>query len=103
MHHQFLALPALWHRHLDLMAAFGRKRFGQQVAFLELVRDENTTRWRFVVVELRKKGRQDVSRTQRAVGLRKIGAVAPILSGAEEENLDAGIAAGLMRSEYVRL
>src|SRR6185312_7689207 len=37
------------------------------------------------------------------VGLREIGAIAPVLPGAEEEHLDAGVAAVLVHGEDVRL
>src|ERR1019366_7164015 len=36
-----------------------------------------------------------------AVSLGEIGAVAPVLPGAEEEHLDAGVAAGLVHGEHV--
>src|SRR2546430_17252728 len=58
---------------------------------------------RLVVVELRQEGAQNLPRTQRAVGLREIGAVAPVLAGAEEEHLHAKEAAVLMYGKHVGL
>ncbi len=58
---------------------------------------------RLVVVELRQERAQHLARLQRRIGLRKIGAVAPVLAGAEEKHLDADLAALLMDGENVRL
>ena len=60
-------------------------------------------RARLVVVELREERAQHLARLERAVGLGEIGAVAPVLSGAEEEHLDAAEAALLMDGEHVGL
>ena len=66
-------------------------------------REEHATRTRLVVVELREERAEHLGRRQGAVGLGKIGAVAPVLAGAEEEHLDAGEAALLMGGEHVGL
>src|SRR5262249_28794742 len=65
--------------------------------------DQDQPRSRLVVVELRQEGAEHLTRTERAVGLREIGAVAPVLPGAEEEHLHAEEAALLMHGEHVRL
>src|SRR5579862_5996892 len=67
------------------------------------VRDQDETRRRLVVVELREERGQNFARAKRAVGPRKIRAVAPVLAGAEKEHLDAAKAALLMQGEHVRL
>ena len=72
-------------------------------AVLDLVRDQDQARRRLVVVELRQERRQHFARPERAVGLGKIGAVAPVLPGAEEEHLDAGEAALLVHGKDVGL
>ncbi len=68
-----------------------------------VVRQQDQLRRRLVVVELRQERGQHLLRRERFLRARKIGAVAPVLSGAEEEHLDAGIAALLMDGEHIRL
>ena len=79
------------------------ERLGQQRALLDLVRDEDAARARLVVVELGEECAEHLAGARRAVGLGKIGAVAPVLAGAEEEHLDAAEAAVLVDGEHVRL
>jgi hypothetical protein len=67
------------------------------------VRQEEQTRAGLVVVELGEEGTQHLGRLQRRIGLGEIGAVAPVLPGAEEEHLDAALAALLVDGEDVRL
>src|SRR5262245_49033939 len=67
------------------------------------MREEDTARRWLVVVELREKRAEHLTRLERAVGAWKIGAVPPVLAGAEEEHLDAGISGLLMHGEDVRL
>src|SRR5262249_33177266 len=88
---------------LDLVAALGGQRLRQQRLLLDRVRDQDQPRSRLVVVELRQEGAEHLTRTERAVGLREIGAVAPVLPGAAEEHLHAEEAALLMHGEHVRL
>jgi hypothetical protein len=57
---------------------------------------------RLVVVELRQERSPAPRRLDRRVGLGEIGAVAPVLAGAEEEHLDAVLSAFLMDREDVR-
>ncbi len=98
---QFLLLAALGRRDFDLEAGLDRQRVGQQLGFLDLVRQQDQFRRRLVVVELRQERGQHFFRRERFLRAREIGAVAPVLAGAEEEHLDAGIAALLMDGEHV--
>ena len=65
------------------------------------MRDEDQPRHRLVVVELRDEAIEHLFDGERAIGLRKIGAVAPVLARAEEEHLDARLAAVLVGGENV--
>jgi hypothetical protein len=67
------------------------------------VRQQDEFRRRLVVVELREERAQHLFRREGFLRAREIGAVAPVLPGAEEEHLDAGIAALLMDGEHVGL
>ena len=86
---QVALLAPLRHRDLDLVPALDRERFRQQLAVLGLVGHEDQPRARLIVVELREERAQHLLRRERAIGAGEIGAVAPVLSGAEEEHLDA--------------
>src|SRR5471032_1393611 len=101
MLHKIPALAALGNNDLDLAAALGAERLGEQVALLEFVRHQHQPRRRLVVVELRHERAEHLGRAEGAISFREISAVAPILSGAEKEHLDAIVAAGLMQREYV--
>src|SRR5207248_9262710 len=98
---QLLLLAALRGRDLDLMPALDRERFAEQRAVLDLVRQEDATRRRLIVIELRQKRAEHFARFERAVRAREVGAVAPVLTGAEEEHLDARISALLVHGEHV--
>ena len=87
----------------DLAGGLGRKRLGEQFARLRLVGEQDEARDGLVVVELRDEAFEDLLGAEGAVGLREIGAVAPVLAGAEEEYLDAGLAAFLVGGEDVGL
>ena len=67
------------------------------------MRQQDQARNRLVVIELGQEGAEDLGRLGGAVGLGIIGAVAPVLAGAEEEHLDAGLAALLEETEDIRL
>jgi hypothetical protein len=67
------------------------------------VRQQDELRRRLVVVELREEGAQHFFRRERLLRAREIGAVAPVLPGAEEEHLDTGVAALLVDREHVGL
>ncbi|MEY9407157.1 hypothetical protein ABH989_001623 [Bradyrhizobium ottawaense] len=83
------------------MAGLDRERIGEQLALLDLVREQDVPRRRLVVVELGEEGAEHLFGGVRLLRARKIGPVAPVLAGAEEEHLDAGEAALLMDGEHV--
>ena len=82
--------------------ALAERRFEQR-PLLEIVREQDQLRRRLVVVELGEEGAEHRAGLEPLVGAREIGAVAPVLAGAEEEHLDAGLAAVLMDGEDIRL
>ena len=100
---QFLPLPALRHRDLDAPFLPRRKSGGEQFAIVEIPVEQDERGRGPLVVELRHEGAEHLRRRQRLVGARKIGAVAPVLEGAEEEHLDAELARVLVDREDVRL
>src|SRR5690242_17768434 len=65
------------------------------------MRDQNKAGRRPVVVELSHERRQHLACGERAVRFGKIGAIAPVLAGAEEEHLDTGESALLIQREYI--
>ena len=82
-------LAALRHGDLDAWPARSSKASVEQAAILDLVRQQDEPRRRLVRVELREKGAEHLAGVEALVGAREIGAVAPVLTGAEEEHLDA--------------
>src|ERR1700730_9093191 len=98
---EVLLLAAPGYRDFHLVPALDAQRLGDQRAILDLVRNQDEPRTWLVVIELREKGAEHVLGRQRAVGAREIGAIAPVLAGAEEKHLDAGEAAFLMDGEHV--
>ena len=101
MRDQFLLFAAPWGCDFDLEAGLDRQRIGHQLGFLDRVRQQDELWRRLVVVELREERGQHLFGREGFLRARKIGAVAPVLPGAEEEDLDAGIAALLMDGEHV--
>ena len=85
------------------MAGLDAQRLSQQFGFLDLVRQQDQARRRLVVVELRQEGGQHLLGREGLLGTREVGAVAPVLAGAEEEHFDAEEAAFLVDCEYVGL
>ncbi len=83
--------------------AFTLKCFGEQLLIFHAMREQNLLRRRLVIVELRQERTQHLFRRQRFVGTREIGAVAPVLSGPEEEDFDAAVSTFLMESEHIGL
>jgi hypothetical protein len=98
---QFALLAAL--RHADRCLAIHADAQGllEQRPVLEIVGDQDHPRRRLVVVELSDEGAKDLAGRQRRVGLGEIGAVAPVLPGAEEEHLDAGHAGIMMDGKHI--
>src|SRR3954467_5410622 len=101
MGEHILALSALRYRNIDLMAAFGGERLGEQRPLFEIVRDQHATWARLIVVELRHERAQHLPGWQRAVRLWKVRAVAPVLTRTKKENLDAGEPTLLIKREDV--
>src|SRR5208283_1573389 len=102
MRDQILLLAALRRQNLDFATALGAQRLGEQRPVLDIVRDQDQARRRLVVVELREERREDFAGAERPVGLGKIGAISPVLSGAEKEHLDAAEPALLVDGKNVR-
>ena len=100
---QLLFLAAPRRRDFHLGAGLDGERVSEQLLLLDLVRQQNELRWGFVVVELREQRRQYFFRSERLLRARKIGAVAPVLPGAKEEDFDAEITAFLMDGEHIGL
>ena len=100
---QVLLLAALRHADRDLAAGLGAERLGQQFLLLDVARQQDGAGDRLVVVELGEERAQHLAGLQRRIGLREIGAVAPVLAGPEEEHLDAGLPAFLVDGEDVGL
>src|ERR1700742_895030 len=98
-----LFLPTLGERNFDFADTLCGQSLLQQLAFRNLVRQQDQRRTWLVVVELRQECPQHLAGSERAVGLGKIGAVAPVLAGAEEENLNAAKSALLMDREHIGL
>src|SRR5437763_9429764 len=101
MLHELSLLAALRHAQLDLVGALDAQGLLQQRRLFDLLRKEDAARARLVVIELCKERAKHFTCSQGAIRLRKIGAIAPILSGAEEENFDAGEAARLVDCKHV--
>ena len=94
---------ALGQADFDVALCLQRQRLLEQRARGELVREQDEARHGLVVVELGDEALQHLLEPERAVGLGKVGAVAPVLPAPEEEHLDAGLAAFLMGREDVGL
>src|SRR5690606_34534341 len=100
--HEIELVAAPRHRNLDAASGPYAQRFLEKRPVLETVGEQNELRRRLVFVELRDERAEHILRRQRFVGTREIGAVAPVLKGAEEEHLHAGLARFLMQSEDIR-
>src|SRR5262245_31050541 len=98
---QLLAFAPCRRADFHLALGLGSKRLRKQSALLEIVRNENESRRRLIVVKLREESAQNFLRPDCPVGFVKICAVAPVLAGAEEEHFDARKATGLVHGEYV--
>ena len=94
---------ALRHPDFDAALGLGGQRIGQQLPARHLVRQQDEARHRLVVVELGDEAFQHLVDGKCAIGPGEVGAVAPVLAGAEEEHLHARLPAVLMGGEYVGL
>ena len=85
----------------DAMAGARAQDLAQGLGARNRVAQQHEARRRPFEVELREKGVEHLLAGERPVGARKIGAVAPVLVGAEEERLDAEYARLLGDGEHV--
>jgi len=95
MFDQFALFAPARHGDRDLAVGTFGERLLQQVAFRNVVGQKHQTRARLVVVKLRQETLQNLRRREALVGAGEIGAIAPVLSGAKEKHLNAGLAAVL--------
>jgi hypothetical protein len=93
------------HRADDLDLAVGLHREGlfQQLQLVRADIGQDQARDRLVLVELAQEGGQNLGIRVALVHAREIGAAAPVLTGAVEEDLDAGLAAVGVQGEDVAL
>ena len=77
----------------DLAASAQGERFGEERGLRRLDIDEDQRRRLAPVIELRKEGVENVGGLFLPVVFREESVVAPVLTGAEEEDLDAGLPA----------
>ena len=85
----------------DPVAGAERQGFAEQAPPGNVVGQQHELRRRLVVIELGDKGFEHLLDRQALVGAGKIGAVAPIVAGAEKEHLDRGLAGVLVGGEDV--
>ena len=100
---QFCLLAALGAVDLDLAAGFFRQGLGQQGLVRQVMADQDQLGARLVVIELAHEGVQYLAVLVMTVDAREIGAVAPVLAGAEEEDLHAGLTALREQGEDIGL
>ena len=98
---QILFFTAPGHCDIHLPGCALAQRLGQQVLFGEPMRKEDLLRGGFVVIELGQKTLQHFRFAEGLVCFRKIGPVAPVLTGSEEKDLYAGLAALLMNGKDI--
>ena len=100
---QRLFLSALRHGDLDPVSGMRRQRLFEKRLLFDVMREKDQGWNRLVIIELRQERAQHFPHRQRLVGARKIGPVAPVLAGAEEEHLNAGLPALLRQAEDIGL
>src|SRR5262249_44263663 len=88
---------------LDLATCAQRQGFGEQPAPADVVRQEHELWRRLIIVELGDERLEHLLDRKALVGAREIGAVAPVIAGAEDEDLDASLPRLLMSGEDIRL
>ncbi len=94
-------LAALGDGHLDAAALADGERLGQQSAAGRIVGQEDQAGRLAALVELGEEGVEHLVDRRAAIVTGKIGAVAPVLAAAEEEDLNAGFAVRAMDREDV--
>ncbi|MNS81699.1 hypothetical protein D3C72_1154160 [compost metagenome] len=97
-----LLLTTLRHADRDLVSRLFTESGGQQFLLLHRFGKQDLFRHGLVVVKLRQKCVENFRAGQGRIGLREIGAVAPVLAGAEKEYLNAGDAALMVDGENIR-
>src|SRR5215468_10446748 len=97
--------PLATHRlaDLDLASCAQRQGFGEQPATCDVVRQEHELWRRLIIVELGHERLEHLLNRKTLVGAREVGAIAPVIAGAEDEHLDAGLPRLLVRGEDIRL
>ena len=92
-------------RHGDLDGAAGALAQGlfKDRAIFDLMGQQNEAWRRSIRIKLRDKGIEDFFRREALVGAWKIGAIAPVLKGPEEKDLDAKLSGLLGDGEHIRL
>ena len=98
---QILLLAALRRADGDAMPDARAQDLGQGFGARNIVAQEHETRRGPVEIELRQERVEHLLARQSPVGARKIGAVAPVLIGAEEEHFDAELPRLLGDREHV--
>jgi hypothetical protein len=100
----FLVAFAAWRDgEFDAASRAGGQGLGHQVGVVDRVGEEDQTRRVLVVVELGEEGFHDLGRFGTGAGLGVEVTVAPALVGADEEDLDAGLAVFKVEGDDVRL
>ena len=94
---------ALWREHAHFPPRVDGESVGEKTAPANLVGKQHELRRRFVVVELGDERLQHLFRAEALVGPGEVGAVTPVMAGAEEKHLNAGLARVLMGGEQVGL
>ena len=74
---------------LDAVAGALAQGVFEHAAIFDVAGQQNEARRRLVGIKLRHEGIEDLGRREAFVGARKIGAIAPVLKGPEEKDLDA--------------
>ena len=96
-------LAPLGHRKLHPAARAPREEVGHEVGVVHGMRQEDQPGRRLVVVELGEEGRHHLARLGARAGAGVVVAVAPVLIGADEEDLNAGLPALHVERDHVGL
>ena len=100
---QFGLLTPFRHQEFDLTAQLAAQRLGHQIGVLDLIAEDQLPRRLAGVVELADEGLQHLGGVDLAPDPGVIVVVAPVLVGADEEDLHAGLTAFHMQRDNVGL
>ena len=100
---EFPLLATARHADGDLAAGANGEGFGEQAAARHVMAEKDHAGRGTILIELGEEGIEHLIERQFLVMAGEIGAVAPVLSGAEEEDLHAGLAAFRPGREDIRL